>query len=97
MKHFDKSEILDFIHRRFATDCHWLDGNCYYFALILSERFFGDIYYDGVAGHFITLIDGSFYDWTGEVQVDNKDIMRWSKLQLFDPVRAERIKQGCIR
>ena len=32
-------EVLEFIRRRFLQDCHWRDGNCYYFALILKDRF----------------------------------------------------------
>jgi len=46
--------VLEFIHRRFPQDSNWLTGNCYHFALILSSVFNGDIFYDVVAGHFVT-------------------------------------------
>ena len=62
-----ENKILDFIHRHFPTDCRWLNGNCYYFAKILQDRFpEGEIYYDVVWGHFVYKIEGRFYDWTGE-------------------------------
>lgn len=39
--------VKEFIDRRFKADCNWLNGNCYYFALILSDRFpGGTVYYD---------------------------------------------------
>ena len=60
--------VLEFIHRRFPVDCHWLDGNCYYFALILLDRFpIGKILYDVIDGHFVCEIDGVKYDWSGVV------------------------------
>lgn len=63
--------VQDFINRRFpspyASDARWTCGNCYYFSLILKDRFKGSIYYDVIHGHFLTLIDGSFYDATGLV------------------------------
>ena len=33
------NEIIEFINRRFKLDCNWTNGNCYYFALILADRF----------------------------------------------------------
>lgn len=58
--------VKEFIDRRFKADCNWLNGNCYYFALILSDRFpGGTIYYDVIYGHFIYLYEGKYYDWSG--------------------------------
>lgn len=52
----DKSEVLDFIKRRFSiyeTD-GWRTGNCYWFAEILCDRFPGlEIYYLPAQGHFM--------------------------------------------
>ena len=36
-------EVMEFIQRRFPKDSNWTNGNCYYFALILSDRFNGTI------------------------------------------------------
>lgn len=60
--------VLNFIHYRFPVDCHWLDGNCYYFALILCNRFSQlSIYYNPVDGHFFAGNGHEFYDWTGRI------------------------------
>jgi hypothetical protein len=40
-------EVIEFINRRWKKDANWLDGNCYYFALILKHRFpEGRIWYE---------------------------------------------------
>ena len=47
----------------------YTEGSCYHFYLILKEVFPNAIpYYDN--DHFITEIDGKFYDITGEVRKD---------------------------
>lgn len=62
-----QDKILEFITRRFKNDCRWLYGNCYYFAVILCERFSVlNIYYAPVAGHFVAGYNGKFYDWRGK-------------------------------
>ena len=65
-------DIFDFIQRRFPKDSNWTDGNCYYFALILSDRFNGTMYYDVIFGHFVTKIGDNFYDYCGLVNLENK-------------------------
>ena len=91
-----EEKVLNFIHSRFPVDCRWTDGNCYYFAVILKDAFKGEIYYDEVDGHFITLIDDKYYDWTGVVEVNSDYISRWETLQLVEPLRAERIIRDCL-
>ncbi len=72
----NKEEILDFIERRFSTDCNWTDGNCLYFALILKYRFPKlRIWYLPIEGHFITGARGTYYDWTGEIFPDELPIL----------------------
>lgn len=62
-----ENEVVEFIRRRFKSDSNWLDGNCYYFAVILCERFpIFNIYYAPVAGHFVAGYNGEFYDWRGK-------------------------------
>ena len=63
-------DIIDFINRRFPntdkSNSNWLKGNCYYFALILKDRFINsEIYYDVIHGHFVTLIGDCLYDASG--------------------------------
>lgn len=93
-----KEEILDFIERRFSIDCHWLDGNCYYFAVILKERFPNAvIYYDVVLGHFCIKIDNNFYDWTGLIKMDkDSEYVEWDKMSEYDEFVKERIIRDCI-
>lgn len=62
------SEILGFIQRRFPMDCNWVNGNCFWFASILSARFPNlSIYYLPVTGHFIAGALGTYFDWTGQI------------------------------
>lgn len=65
----NNDKVLDFINRRFSNteNANWLNGNCYYFAIILRERFDGEIYYDVINGHFLTLIKDKIYDYSGVV------------------------------
>lgn len=93
-----KEKILNFIQKRFPTDCNWLDGNCYYFAVILQTRFSGDIYYDVVNGHFVACIKDKLYDWTGEVEEDEDSVyVKWKDFAYYDEYRAERIIRDCIQ
>ena len=94
----NNDEVLDFIHRRFPDDCRWLDGNCYYFALILQDRFGGDIYYDVIDGHFACMIAGVLYDWSGIVDDSEDDGHRWiawDRFYEYDSLQFERIVKDC--
>lgn len=93
-----ESEVLEFIQRRFTNDCHWNDGNCYYFAVILKDRFHGDIYYDVVYGHFATMIGGILYDWHGVVNDFDRKMcfVEWSKFDNYDAIQKERIIRDCV-
>lgn len=87
--------VLEFINKRFPTDCNWTTGNCYYFALILADRFNGDIYYDVINGHFITKIQNYFYDWNGIVDTNNY-LVEWNKMDQYDSLVKQRIVRDCI-
>lgn len=91
------NKVVSFIKKRFSIDCHWLDGNCYYFALILKDRFNGKIYYDGVNGHFVTKINDKFYDWTGLIEPNIDDLFEWDTLETFDDLYYKRIKKDCLQ
>lgn len=87
----------DFINRRFKTDCNWLTGNCYYFAVILKERFGGDIYYDDIFGHFAVMIDGELYDWRGQhTRTSEEHWIKWDDYDEYDPLLKQRIIRDCV-
>lgn len=88
--------VLDFICRRFKDDCNWLTGNCYYFAIILKDRFpDGKIYYDVINGHFIFKYQNQFYDWTGIVISDGV-LIEWDKFDEYDSLQKEVVVRDCI-
>ena len=90
------SEIFDFIHRRFPTDCRWLDGNCYYFAVILKARFpEGNIFYDVTYGHFVFGHDGRYYDWTGEIEPQGY-LVDWELFEAYDALVYQRVLRDCV-
>ena len=90
-------EVLDFVRRRFSENCHWLDGNCYFFAVILCSRFpFLDIYYAPIEGHFVAGYNGRFYDWRGEYVSEHKTPVLLSDIEKKDPAWYRIIVRDCI-
>lgn len=96
-------EVVEFIDRRFKQDCNWKTGNCYYFALILYDRFRQynpEMYYDTVDGHFLCRINNIFYDWSGAVAFSDeyvsKYIKKWADLYKEDPIWYSRIVRDVI-
>ena len=90
-------KLIEKFNKRFAgTD--WADGNCYWYAVILSERFRGEIYYNVIFGHFCTrMADGYFYDQTGRLDYeDNEAMVRWSEFEAYDPLQRKRILRDVI-
>ena len=90
-----QDKVLEFIERRFPVDCNWTTGNCYYFALILSKRFNGDIYYDGINSHFVSLIDDTFYDYNGAYEY-NESLIYSEELLQKDPAHYIRLIRDCM-
>lgn len=89
-------EILGFIKRRFYENCHWLDGNCYYFSLILLDRFpEGEVYYDVIWGHFVFKCENSFYDWSGLIE-EPETAIPWNVFDEYDSSLKNRIIRDCI-
>lgn len=92
-----QNEVLDFINKRFKKDCDWLTGNCYYFTLILKDRFpEGHIYYDVINGHFVFAYKCYIYDWTGIIKNVDGILIRWEDFNSYDPLQRERIVRDCI-
>ena len=89
-----QNEIQDFISRRFPTEDKWLNGNCYWFAFILRERFPElDIYYDPIVGHFYAGDGKVFYDWHG--QHEKLELLKLSVIHATDPLWYARLMRDC--
>lgn len=92
-------EVIEFIERRFKQDCNWKTGNCYYFALILCDRFKQynpEIYYDAVDGHFLCKINDRFYDWGGAISFSDEYVEKWSDICKEDPTWSSCIVRDVI-
>lgn len=91
-------KVLEFIDRRFKKDCDWVNGNCYYFALILKDRFpEGKIYYDVILGHFVFQYNNQYYDWTGILSPDALCCpIEWGRFDEYDSLRKDRVVRDCV-
>ena len=89
-------KVMEFIHRRFPKDSNWTNGNCYYFALILSDRFHGTMYYDVIDGHFVTKIQNNYYDYCGLVNLDKRVLIEWNKFEEYDKHQYRRIIEDVL-
>ena len=61
------TSVVDFIKRRFplTSTSNWINKNCFYFAMILKERFNGIIIYETYSNRFMVMINGYLYDANG--------------------------------
>lgn len=93
-------DVCEFIQRRFKDDCNWTSGNCYYFAIILKDRFSqynSELYYDVIDGHFLCKINNTFYDWRGvsnhnvDTQYIKNYIIKWNDFRDYDELQYNRI------
>ena len=83
-----------------VIDC-FTKGNCYYFAVILSERFKGEdprIMYDPIANHFACEIGEWIYDITGPVGRPEYDFEDWYDFvnTTYDDLYLNRLYEQCI-
>ena len=91
-----ENDVLEFIQRRFKKDCNWLDGNCYYFAIILKDRFpEGKIFYDVINGHFVFEYQDELYDWNG-VHCLKGILVDWDNFDEYDSLLKKRIIRDCV-
>lgn len=93
-------EVLDFIQSFKFADTKAIEetfscGKCYWFALILSERFLGTICYNPIDNHFVTLIDGNFYDINGVYQ-SSESLFTWEAFVKYDELQANIIARDCM-
>ena len=88
IKGFTQFEVGDCLKNTFTQ------GYCYYFSLILRERFpGGSIVYIPVMGHFSYLLQGNLYDITGKIETEEKyyDFENYP-----DYLQKQRIVRDCI-
>ena len=89
-------EISEFILRRFPKDCNWTNGNCYYFAIILKDRFpEGKIFYDIINGHFVFKYQDKIYDWNG-IYNSKGIFVDWEIFDEYDSLQKQRIIRDCV-
>ena len=88
--------VIEFISRRFPIDSNWTDGNCYYFALILKDRFNGEIFYDVIYGHFFVRIGNHYYDYNGLVDIKERKLVNWKNFDEYDSSQKNRIIRDCL-
>lgn len=90
-----ENKILEFIHRRFPIDCNWKSGNCYFFAVIMKEKYkCSIIHYDVVDGHFCVKIGDKYYDWEGVYSPTVP--IEWERFDEYDLLLKQRIIRDCI-
>ena len=90
------AEVLNFMKRRFSKDCDWTNGNCFWFASILNARFkFLSIYYLPVTGHFVAGALGTYFDWTGKIEI-NEPAYLLNELCENDNEWGRRLLRDCI-
>lgn len=92
-----QNDVLEFINRRFKIDCNWVDGNCFFFAVILKSRFQdGEIFYDVINGHFVFKYQNNFYDWNGLYHHSDTILISWDGFDNYDVLQKKTIIRDCI-
>lgn len=99
------ADILNFI-THFHTPMREMqekfsNGQCFWFAFILYERFSvsypSEIVYNPVANHFATKIQSRIYDISGEIaRAGDADWVSWQEYIALDQAAAARIYRDCI-
>lgn len=70
-------------------------NNCYHFAVILTNMFDGNIIYDIDNNHFISEINGYYYDITGLVEEPLNSYM-WKDMEEKDPIEYDSVYEACV-
>lgn len=72
----------------------FMNGQCYWFAVILAERFSGgQILYEPIEGYFVTKIVGRYYDIRGDVTELYEGATFYDEKQCFE---MDSILRGCM-
>ena len=92
-------EVLNFIEKRWVANKDiFLNGNCYWFARILKDRFdYLDIYYLPIEGHFVACDEENhkMYDANGSFRYNEKAIPL-EKIKTNDENWYKRLVRDCI-
>ena len=90
-----------------ALECVFYHGYCYWFALILAERFKGEIWFNPKLVHFAARIDNNLYDIYGKINpgispTGQKDYsenawFEWGQFQTNNHEMIESIVDSCIK
>lgn len=92
-----RETILKFIKNFSGAKDTFLYGCCYWFAVILKERFHGEIYYNEIINHFTMKYGCRLYDVSGDVTEKHlKDSRSWDTFEQYDSLLFGRIKRDCI-
>ncbi len=101
-KMYSNEEIEDFIDtfRVFGKSVRkcFTEGNCYWFAIILHERFpNGYIMLNPIVNHFAYKLNDKLYDITGCCDKTYEgEWVDWNYYQLSEPQHSKRIKNYCM-
>jgi hypothetical protein len=88
--------VEDFIRRRWQVNSHFLDGNCLWFAIILTIRFPElEIYYLPIQGHFIVGKNNTYYDWTGKI-IPKEEPLLFEDIKQTDPLWYSYLIRDCF-
>lgn len=74
----------------------FLEGNCYWFAVILAKRFHAEIYYIPEAYHFVAKLGDKYYDITGNVTKQYSGYRNWAEYKQEEPKHAEYVIRELI-
>lgn len=85
------------LHVREIEDA-FMCGNCYWFAHILTSRFGGNIMYMPVDNHFISKIDGRYFDVRGDItrDVENAKMYFWNTYINEDASDYYHVMRDCV-
>lgn len=90
--------IKDFISKRFKHDNAWSDGNCYWAAWMIKERFPSlKIYYIADIGHFVAgdTDRNVFFDAHGIFDMLSHSPFQLDWIYEFEPSWYERLMKDC--
>lgn len=101
---YKKQDIIDFIdnfkkQNKQVLEKVFTEGNCYYFAIILKNRFPEiSIVYSQINNHFMCLYDNHIYDIFGDItnNVEVRDLYLWETYKNVDFIDYSNVVKYCI-
>ena len=103
---YTQDDILNFIYnfkhrvnKEKELEDVFLNGNCYYFSIILKHRFPNmHIVYSQIDNHFMCLYDNRIYDIRGDItnNVMVYDLFSWEDYMHYDKLDYGRVVKYCV-